>query len=91
MIEPILTEKSFADAKDGFFTFWAGAKMTKEEIRKAVEASFDVHVTSVRTLNYRGGIKKNWKGEEVRIKGRKKAVVTLKADEKIDVFIEKGK
>lgn len=91
MIEPILTEKSFADAKDGFFSFWVGVGMRKEGIKKAVESIFDVHVVSVRTLNYKGGVKKNWKGDKVDIKGRKKAVVTLKGDEKIEVFIEKGK
>ncbi len=58
---------------------------TKIEIRKAVEAMFDVHVTSVNTMNVLG--KERRMGRHVgRRPSWKKAIVTLAEGEMIDVF-----
>ena len=58
---------------------------TKIEIRKAVEAMFDVHVTSVNTMNVLG--KERRMGRYVgRRPSWKKAIVTLAEGEMIDVF-----
>lgn len=85
-LTPILTEKSLAEAKKGHYTFWAGFGMDKNQIRKLVEKVFEVHVVAIRTINLKGGEKRNFKGQEQKIKNRKKAIVDLKGDEKIDVF-----
>ncbi len=88
-IIPVLTEKSMSQAKEGFYTFFVGAGLTKNQIREAIERAFDVHVTSVHTMNFKKGLKKNSKGETVTLKARKKTIVTLAKDEKIDLFEEK--
>ena len=89
MIKPILTEKSMAAAKKGSYTFFVGPAMDKREIKRMVEKIYDVEVGSVRTINLKGGTRKNSRGAKVRVPGRKKAMVNLRGDKKIDVFEEK--
>lgn len=90
-IKPILTEKSLGEAKKGQFTFLVDRLMTKFDIKNLIEKAFDVNVLKVRTINMKGGIKKNVRGKIVTKKAVKKAVVTLKAGEKIGIFEEKTK
>ncbi len=83
---PIITEKSLALATNGVYSFGVAASATSTEIRKAIASLYGVTVTDVRTLSI--------KGKEVRRKtglGRqkdwKKALVTLKAGQKIKEFV----
>lgn len=91
MIKPILTEKTMGEAKKGFYTFLVGRNMDKSSARRAVEDVYGVHVRRVRTIKIRGGKRKNFRGEVVKFAPVKKAVVTLRKDEKIDIFEEKKK
>ncbi|KKU12301.1 MAG: 50S ribosomal protein L23 [Candidatus Woesebacteria bacterium GW2011_GWA1_45_8] len=88
---PIVTEKSLKDAKAGRYTFTVLPGFNKAEIRKAVEGMFKVHVTGIATMNYRGGTKRNFRGQIRSKAASKKAIVTLAKDEKIDLFEEKKK
>lgn len=88
---PVLTEKSLSEAQNGKYTFWVGRQMNKGQIRRAISQVFGVEVVSVRTINMVGRRKKNSKGKIIVIKPRKKAMVTLKKDQKIDLFEEKKK
>ncbi len=90
-IIPVLTEKSLAQAKEGNYTFWVDRKLNKNQIRKLIEEVFGVQVTRVRTINVRGEIKRTFRGRKIVIKPRKKAIVTLKGKEKIDLFETKKK
>jgi ribosomal protein L23 len=90
-IVPILTEKSLNLAKIGKFTFWVLPGLTKNEIRKLVESVYEVHVTGIKTSLYKGLVKKNIRGRKVKVPARKKTVVDLAKDEKIDAFEVKGK
>ena len=45
-----------------------------------------MHVVSVRTMNYKGGIKTNLKRRKITVPDRKKAIVALKEGEKIELF-----
>ena len=87
----VLTEKSLNDAKSGRYTFLVERGLTKMEIKKLVEDSFGVNVVSVRTANIKAGSKKNLRGQTQRSKAGKKAWVSLKEKEKIDLFEEKTK
>lgn len=89
IIKPHLTEKSMSEAKKKLYTFLVGRNMDKSKIKSTVEKIYDVHVTNVRTIKIRGLFKKNFRGEKVRVPAIKKAMVSLKSDEKIDVFEEK--
>jgi large subunit ribosomal protein L23 len=83
--EPLITEKITAgQEKLHKYAFRVHPKANKKEIKSAVEKIFNVHVTRVNTLNntgkwrrvrYQPGKTADWK----------KAIVTLKAGEKIDI------
>jgi large subunit ribosomal protein L23 len=86
ILQPILTEKSLADAKSGFYTFWVDPFLTKGQIKAFIGRVFKVHVKSVRTINYKGGTRKNFRGRMQRVLAKKKALVALAKDEKIEIF-----
>ncbi len=84
---PVITEKSVwlreatADEGDGqILTFKVSRDSSKDQIRKAVEEVFGVKVAKIRTMNYKGKMKR-----QGRFVGRraawKKAYVTLKPGE----------
>ena len=81
---PHITEKGTAlTAAQNQYVFRVSPKANKKEIKEAVEKNFNVKVQAVNTMNILGKMKR------VRYKaGRtadwKKAVVTLKKDQKID-------
>lgn len=90
-LRPVLTEKSLAEAKRGNYTFLVGRNLTKNQIRKVIEAVFGVNVVRVRTMNIVGETKKGVLGRKREIQPRKKAIVSLKEKEKIDLFEERKK
>jgi large subunit ribosomal protein L23 len=90
-IIPVLTEKSMKEAKKGFYTFWVDNKLTKGQLKKLIGEAFDVHVTEIRTLNYKKEIKRNYRGKTQTKGAVKKAMVALREKEKIALFEEKGK
>ena len=89
LIRPIITEKmtSMADARQ--YAFEVPISSNKIEITKAVEKKFSVKVTSLRTVRVKGKRKsqftKRGRVEGFR-KSWKKAIVTLKEGDKIDIF-----
>lgn len=87
--EPVLTEKSLEQAKKGNYTFWVDRNLTKHQIKKLVGGVFGVSVIRVRTANIAGETKKTLAGVRRVVQSRKKAIVTLKEKEKIDLFEEK--
>jgi large subunit ribosomal protein L23 len=92
MIKPILTEKGLKLAKEGKYSFWLDRALSKSQIKNLIGELFAVHVVSVRTLNFRGRIKTNVKRVKIKIPARKKAIISLKEGEKIDLFeTKKGK
>jgi len=88
-LQAVFTEKSMNNAKNGNYTFFVDRDLNKHQIKVLVNDTFDVHVESVRTINVAGERKKTVKGKYRLIKRRKKAIVTLKEKEKIDLFEEK--
>ena len=86
ILRPIVTEKSSAAYQDrGEYTFAVHPEATKPEIRAAIEQLFGVKVTGIWTANQRG--KERRMGRSV---GRrphwKKAIVTLREGDTIDIF-----
>ena len=86
IVGALVTEKSERlRAEHNQYTFRVASGVTKIEVRRAVEKLFKVHVTDVRVMNYLGkkrrmgmfsGRRPNWR----------KAVVTVKAGEKIEAL-----
>ena len=54
LLRPVISEKSLRLADDGKYTFIVAPGTHKIQIRQAVEASFNVKVTGVNTLNRQG-------------------------------------
>lgn len=85
IIRPIISEKSYDMIGLNRYTFEVAKTSNKVEIAQAIESIFGVTVVSVNTMNVTG------KPRRVRIqKGKtrnwKKAVVTLKEGDAIEVF-----
>ena len=82
--EPLITEKSTGQKEEGKYSFRVHPDANKKSVKEAVEKIFNVHVTKVNTHVVRG----KWKRVRVRpglTAERKKATVTLKAGEKIEL------
>lgn len=84
IVAPHITEKATLLSEQNAVVFKVAAKATKPEIKAAVEALFDVSVTGVNTIVQKGKTKR-WKGAPYRRSDMKKAIVTLREGQSIDV------
>ncbi|MDA8099129.1 MAG: 50S ribosomal protein L23 [Nitrospiraceae bacterium] len=83
---PRITEKGTRlKEKSNVLTFEVRTDATKVDVRKAIEGIFKVKVVDVTTVNIPGK-KKRMGMREGRRSDWKKAYVTLKAGEKIEIF-----
>ncbi|AJM72145.1 50S ribosomal protein L23 [Mycoplasma yeatsii] len=83
--KPVLTEKSYLGHQNGVYTFLVDKKANKVQIKKTFEEIFEVKVASVRTMNYDG--KEKRVGRFVgKTNSFKKAIITLKAGEQLEVL-----
>lgn len=87
ILEPIVSEKSFALLERNVYTFKVHPSATKPEIAKAVEQVFDVKVLNVNTLRRRGKrIRNRRKLTYGRRPDVKRAMVTLAEGDSIELF-----
>jgi large subunit ribosomal protein L23 len=89
LLGPVISEKSYGLLDEGKYTFLVRPDANKTEIRIAVEQVFNVTVTSVNTLNRAGKRKRTRSGYGTR-RSVKRAIVTLRAGDRIDVFGQIG-
>lgn len=81
-----LTEKSSKQSAElGQYTFEVFISANKHAIASAVEQTFKVSVRRVNVQNYRGKNKKSRTGQPSVGSDYKKAIVTLKAGDKIEL------
>ncbi len=90
MLKPIFTEKSMADAKLGKYSFYVLPSMTKIDIRGMISKAFNVHVKTVRTINFRQSTRRTISGKFQTTSAKKKAIVTLADKETLDIFDDKS-
>jgi large subunit ribosomal protein L23 len=85
IIRPVVSEKSYDLMEQNRYTFEVDKRAKKEQIASAVEEVFGVTVLKVNTMNvagkprrlrYNKGLSRSWK----------KAIVTLKQGDTIDLF-----
>lgn len=81
---PLITEKATLGSEHNQVTFVVAPKATKPQIKRAVEALFDVKVKKVNTLNLKGKTKR-FRGIPGRQSDTRKAIVTLEEGHSIDV------
>ena len=81
-----LSEKGARETeKHNCYFFKVDPAANKLEIKKAIEAIFKVHVVKVNTMNCRGKRKRERTMQYGRTSSFKKAMVTLKPGEKIEI------
>ena len=90
IVKPLVTEKMTAITdKSNRYGFIVRPEANKLEIKKEVEALYDVTVISVNTMRYDGKAKRRYTKAGL-IKGRrnafKKAIVMLKEGDTIDFY-----
>ena len=91
IVRPVVTEKSMAQSEGALrqtkYTFEVAGDANKTEIRRAVEALWNVSVTKVNTLNVKGKERRqSFRHRPGMTAGRKKAIVTLEEGQTIDVL-----
>jgi large subunit ribosomal protein L23 len=87
IIEPIVSEKSYALLEQNVYTFRVRPDATKPQIHDAIEEVFNVRVLKVNTLNRKGKRKRNRKSFTFGTRAStKRAIVTLHPDDHIDLF-----
>ncbi|WP_445193368.1 50S ribosomal protein L23 [Sphingomonas sp. Tas61C01] len=84
IVAPHITEKATLLSEHNAVVFKVANDATKPEIKAAVEALFGVDVLGVNTIVQKGKTKK-WKGAPYQRSDMKKAIVTLKDGQSIDV------
>ncbi len=89
-MKPLFTEKSLREAKAGNYTFQVPLNMDKLQIRTKIAQLFGVKVVNVRTTKIGPEKGRTARGNKFSKLSVKKAIVTLKSGDKIDVF-EEGK
>ena len=82
--KPIITEKATMASEANAVVFEVSIDANKPQIKEAVEAIFGVNVTGVNTIVTKGKTKR-WKGKPYKRTDMKKAIVTLKDGDSIDV------
>jgi large subunit ribosomal protein L23 len=85
IIEPVVSEKSYALMADGKYTFRVDDRAHKTQVAKAVEEIFGVSVVAVRTLQVRSKPKRRGL-HSGRTRSWKKAVVELAPGDRIELF-----
>lgn len=89
ILTPVVSEKSYGLIDEGRYTFIVHPSSNKTEIKQAIESIFGVKVDSVNTMN-RKGKRKRFGTTFGQRKNTKRAIVTLRDGETIDIF-EGGK
>jgi large subunit ribosomal protein L23 len=81
---PVITEKATIVSEHNQVIFRVPLTATKREVKAAVEGLFNVNVTAVNTIRVMGKLKR-FRGRPGRRSDYKKAVVTLREGQRIDV------
>ncbi len=81
---PVITEKSTNLSSLNKIVFKVPKKANKKNLKKSIEKIFKVNVTKINIINKKRKIKIT-RGRKVSIKGYKKAIITLKKGQNIDL------
>ena len=84
ILSPVVTEKSTNLSEQNKVIFKVNSKANKKNLKTNIEKIFKVNVTKVNIINKKTRIKIT-RGKKVRVKGFKKAIITLKKGQNIDL------
>ena len=86
VVRPLITEKATRLGGEGKYTFEVRRNANKRQIKEAVEKGFDVKVERVNVMTMKGKPRRVLGNRIKRSPAWKKAVVTLVAGDKIELF-----
>ena len=84
ILSPMVTEKSTNLSEQNKIIFKVNANANKKNLKSNIEKIFKVNVTKVNIINKKMRIK-TVRGKKVKVKGFKKAIITLKKGQSIDL------
>jgi len=84
IISPVVTEKSTNLSEQNKIIFKVPAKANKKNLKSNIEKIFKVNVTKINIINKKSRSKVT-RGKKVKVKGFKKAIITLKKGQNIDL------
>ena len=84
ILSPVVTEKSTNLSEQNKIIFKVPRKANKKNLKKNIEKIFKVNVTKINIINKKSRIKTTNRGSK-KIEGYKKAVVTIKKGQNIDL------
>ena len=82
---PVVTEKNTILQAQGKYAFEVAGEANKHQIKQAVENAFNVKVTAVNVMTVPGRTRRVGR-RQVLTQSWKKAIVTLKPGDKIELF-----
>jgi len=84
ILSPVLTEKSTILSEQNKVVFKVPNSSNKLILKKNIEKIFKVNVTKINIINKQSR-KKITRGKKIKVKGYKKAIITLKKGQSIDL------
>ena len=84
ILAPIVTEKSTNLSEQNKIVFKVPAKANKKNLKTNIEKICKVNVTKINIINKQTRTKVT-RGKKVKVKGFKKAIITLKKGQNIDL------
>ena len=84
ILSPLVTEKSTNLSEHNKIVFKVPNKANKKNLKKNIEKIFKVNITKINIINKQSRTKFT-RGRKVKISGYKKAIITLKKGQSIDL------
>tara|TARA_B100000035_G_scaffold257470_1_gene227606 strand:- start:766 stop:1059 length:294 start_codon:yes stop_codon:yes gene_type:complete len=84
ILSPLVTEKTTNLSEQNKIVFKVPAKANKKNLKLNIEKIFKVNVTKVNIINKQNRTKVT-RGRKVKVSGFKKAIITLKKGQSIDL------
>ena len=84
ILSPMVTEKSTNLSEQNKIVFKVPSKANKINLKKNIEKIFKVNVTKINIINKQNRTKIA-RGKKIKVRGYKKAIITLKKGQSIDL------
>ena len=84
ILSPIVTEKSTNLSEQNKIVFKIPTKANKKTVKNNIEKIFKVNVTKINIINKQNRTKLT-RGKKIKVSGYKKAIITLKKGQSIDL------
>ena len=84
ILSPLITEKTTSLSEQNKVVFKVPASANKKNLKTNIEKIFKVNVTKINILNKQNRTKVT-RGKKVKVSGFKKAIITLKKGQSIDL------